>query len=162
MLIYRDAKSDPRGEAKYNALFFDTPNGEKVLFKVITDVLEDRELEIPRSMKIVLRGFEVKGADYPAYSLTGHFFAMNDGTDGKVDMLGGEYQATFDGDTFESDYIRIEGILDNNLNITVKKDQNIWPEQTGRTTAEDIQGDRFESVDGVWSAAAAPETVVAA
>ena len=162
MLIYRDAKSDRMGAVKYNALFFDTPNGEKDLFKVITDVLDDRELEIPRTMKIVLRGFEVKGADYPAYSLTGHFFAMNDGTDGKVDMLGGEYQATFDGDTFESDYIRIEGILDNNLNITVKKDQNIWPEQTGRTTAEDIQGDRFESVDGVWSAAAAPETVVAA
>ena len=157
MFIYRDAKSDRMGEVKYNAVFFDTPEGERDLFKVVTDVLEDRELEMPRTMKIVLRGFEVKGADYPAYSLTGHFFAMSDGSDGKIDMFDGGYRATFDGDTFESDYIRIEGILDNDLNVTVKKDQLIWPEHKGRFTAEDIQGNRFEIVDGVWRAADAPE-----
>ena len=157
LFIYRDSKADRRGEVKYDAMFFDTPEGEKNLVKLITDVLDDRNLEMPKALEIVLRGYDVSGADYPAYSLTGHFFAMNDGTDGKVSMFDGDYQATFDGDVFESDYIRIEGIMDNDLNITVKKDQLIWPEHNGKTAAEDIQGDEYEYVDGIWGPKGAPE-----
>ncbi|MBQ3816448.1 MAG: hypothetical protein II836_10340, partial [Clostridia bacterium] len=157
LFIYRDSKADRRGEVKYDVMFFDTPEGEKNLVKLITDVLDDRNLEMPKALEIVLRGYDVSGADYPAYSLTGHFFAMNDGTDGKVSMFDGDYQATFDGDVFESDYIRIEGIMDNDLNITVKKDQLIWPEHNGKTAAEDIQGDEYECVDGIWGPKGAPE-----
>ena len=140
LYLYRDSKADRMGEEKYNAMFFDTPEGEKSLVKVITDVLMERELEMPKPMRIVLRGFHLEGADLPVYSLTDHFFAMCDGTDGQVSMFDGFYTNTFDGDTFDSDYIRIEGIVDGDLNVTVKEGQPIWPEWTGENTAEDIAG----------------------
>ena len=138
------------GEEKYNVMFFDTPEGEKSLVKVITDVLEDRELEVPRTLRIILRGFDIGGADYPVYSMTDHFFAMMDGTDGKVDMFNGTYVATFDGDTFESDFLKVEGILDNELNVTIKKNQPIWAEWTGEDTAEDLNGIQYVQVEDEW------------
>ncbi len=173
LYLYRDSKSDRMGEEKYNVMFFDTPEGEKSLVKVITDVLEERELEIPKTLKIPLRGFEIGGADYPVYSLTDHFLAMNDGTDGEVSMFDGFYTATIDGDTFESNYTRIETIpdqdsdsvsdqdstriqddgLDGDLNVTVKKDQSIWPEWTSEDTASDIGGNDYILVDGEWLSA---------
>ena len=150
LYIFRDSKSDRRGEEKYNILFYDTPEGEKSLVKVVTDVLEERELEMPRPIRIVLRGFDIGGADLPVYSLTDHFFAMCDGTDGEARMFDGFYNATFDGDTFESDYTKIEGILNNDLTITIKKGQPIWPEWTGDNTAEDIQGNEYIRVNDEW------------
>lgn len=149
LYLFRDSKSDRRGEEKYNALFFDTPEGEKSLVKVITYALEGRKLEVPRSLRIALRGHDL-GADWPVYSLTDHFFAMNDGTDGEVSMFDGFYQAAFDGDIFDSDYIRIEGILNNDLTVTVKQGQGIWPEWSGENAAGDIAGNAYQRVDGVW------------
>ena len=149
LYLFRDSKSDRMGEEKYNALFFDTPEGEKSLVKVMTDVLEGRDLEVPKSLRIVLRGFDL-GADLPAYSLTDHFFAMNDGVGGKVSMFDGFYEASFDGDVFDSDYTRIEGIVNNDLTVTVKQGQSIWPEWTGKDAAEDIGGESYKRLDGVW------------
>ena len=150
LYLYRDSKSDRMEVEKYNCMFFDTPEGEKSLVKVVTDVLMERRLEMPRSLKVVLRGFDIAGADWPVYSLTDHFFALCDGRDGEVSMFGAFYTNTFDGDTFDSDYIRIEGIVDGDLNVTIKKDQPIWPEWTGENTAEDIAGNHYTRVDGVW------------
>ncbi len=159
LYIFRDSKADRMGEEKYDILFFDTPEGKKSLVKLITDVLESRALEVPKVIRIVLRSFDIEGADLPAYSLNDHFFAMCDGTDGKVSMFDGFYNATFDGDTFDSDYTRIEGILKNDLTVTLKKGQTIWPEHTGKDSAEDIQGEGFVRVDGEWyKADEAPET----
>ena len=159
LYIFRDSKADRMGEEKYDILFFDTPEGKKSLVKLITDVLEGRTLEVPKVIRIVLRSFDIEGADLPAYSLNDHFFAMCDGTDGKVSMFDGFYNATFDGDTFDSDYTRIEGILKDDLTVTLKKGQAIWPEHTGKDSAEDIQGEGFVRVDGEWyKADEAPET----
>ena len=169
LYLYRDSKSDRRGEEKYNALFFDTPEGEKSLVKVVTDVLMGRELMMPMKLNIVLRAYEIEGSDFPVYSLTDHFFALCDGTDGEVSLFDDFYHNTFDGDTFDSDYIRIEGIVDGDLNVTVKQGQNIWPEWTGENSATDIQDHDYERVDGVWysdgevpEAAEAPDTAAAA
>ncbi|MBQ7372405.1 MAG: hypothetical protein IJW67_11125, partial [Blautia sp.] len=167
------------------------------------DVLEERELEIPKTLRIVLRGFEIDGADdtdYPVYSLTDHFFAMNDGTDGEVSMFDGFYTASIDDGTFESVYTRIESVpeqeegtrdraasasnraadnvpdrdsggfpdrhsdgiptdgsdgakkdgLDGDLNVTIRKDQPIWPEWTSEETSSDIGGGEYVLVDGEW------------
>ena len=135
------------------------------MVKVISDVLMGRDLETPLPLRIVLRGFELEGADLPVYSLTDHFFAMCDGTDGEVSMFDGFYTNTFDGDTFDSDYIRIEGIMDGDLNVTVKEGQGIWPEWTGENTAEDIAGNQYTRVDNVWynaEEAPLPEDAIAA
>jgi len=67
-----------------------------------------------------------------------------------VSLFGGFYKNSFDGDTFDSDYMRIEGIRDNELSVTLKKDQEIWPEKLGETYGEDLNGGRYELVDGVW------------
>ena len=150
LYLFRDSKSDRMEVEKYNIMFFDTPAGEKSLVKFITDVLEARTLEMPKPLRVILRGFDLPGADYPAYSLTDHFFAMCDATDGEVSMFDGFYNATFDGDVFDSDYTRIEGILDGDLTITIKQDQPIWPEWIGENIAEDLQGNRYVRVDGVW------------
>ena len=154
LYLYRDSKADRMEIEKYNAMFFDTPEGEKSLVKVVTDVLMERELEMPKSLNIVLRAWEIEGTDFPVYSLTDHFFALCDGTDGGVSMFDGFYTNTFDGDTFDSDYIHIEGIVDGDLNVTVKQGQNIWPEWTDEDAASDIAGNDYARVDGVWG----PET----
>ena len=150
LYLYRDSQSDRAEIEKYNCMFFDTPEGEKSLVKVVTNVVGKNELDMPVPLRIVLRGFHLEGADLPVYSLTDHFFAMCDGTDGEVSMFDGFYTNTFDGDTFDSDYIRIEGIADGDLNVTVKEGQAIWPEWTGENTAEDIAGNRYEQVEGEW------------
>ena len=174
LYLYRDSKSDRRGEEKYNVMFFDTPEGEKSLFKVITNVLEDRVMVLPKALNIRLRSYDL-GADLPSYSLSDHFFAMNDGTpeakdasdepegtddrnvaDDKeeivrrVSMFNGFYQAAFNGNAFESGYTRIEGIEEGDLTVTVKSGQDIWPEWTGEDSAEDIQKHRYVRNDGAW------------
>ncbi len=53
---------------------------------------------------------------------------MSDGTDGEVSLFDGEYTASFDADVFESDYLRIEGIREDHLVVTIKKNQPIWEE----------------------------------
>ena len=150
LYLYRDSKSDRMGFEKYNALFFDTPEGEKSLVKVVTDVLDGRQMVMPKSLNVVLRGFEIEGADFPVYSLTDHFFALCDGTDGQVSMFEDFYTNTFDGNTFESDYVRIEGIMDGDLDVTLKEGQPIWPEWTGGKTATDIAGNDYVRIDSVW------------
>ena len=150
LYLFRDSKSDRQGTEKYNVLFFDTPEGQKSLVKVVTNVLEGRELVMPRPVRIVLRGLRIGGADLPVYSLADNYFAMNDGTDGEVSMFDGFYTATFDGDVFESGYTRIEGIRDNKLRITLRKGQPIWPEWTGEMTAEDRNGYHYQLVDEAW------------
>ena len=149
LYIFRDSMADRMEVEKYNIMFFDTPAGEKSLVKFITDVLEDRTLEMPKPLRVVLRGFDLPGADYPAYSLTDHFFTMCDATDGVVSMFDGGYEAVFDGNTYESDYTKIEGIMDGDLNVTIKQGQPIWPEWIDENIAEDLQGNRYVRVDGV-------------
>ena len=92
----------------------------------------------------------MEGADWPVYSLTDHYFALCDGTDGSVSMLEGYYQNRFDGNTFESDYVRISGFLDGDLQVTVKSGQPIWPEWTDSETATDLEGRVYVLVNGVW------------
>ena len=150
LYLYRDSRSDRMEEEKYNMMCFDTPEDEKSLVKVVTDVLAGRQMEMPRPLKIVLRGFDIGGADWPVYSLTDHFFALCDGTDGEVSMFEEFYRNTFDGDTFDSDYIRIEGIADGRLNVTVKEGQPVWPEWTDENRAEDIAGSEYVLVGGKW------------
>ncbi|MBQ8094422.1 MAG: hypothetical protein IJ242_12745 [Clostridia bacterium] len=149
LFIFRDSRSDRMGEEKYNVLFIDTPAGEKSFVKVMTNVLDDRELEVPKTMRVILRGVSL-GADYPAYSLTDHFMVLNNGTDGVVSMFDDFYHATFDGDVFDSGYTRIEGIQDNDLTITLTEGQKIWPEWIDDHSAEDIEGDEYTLVDHLW------------
>ena len=130
LYMYRDSKSDRMGVEKYNVMFFDTPKGEDSLVKAVTNVLAGRELELPMSLKIVLRGRYMEGADKPVYTLADNAFVLCDGTDGAVDVQG-KYTASFDGDVFESNYTRIEGIRDGSLSVTIKENQPVWPEWTG-------------------------------
>ena len=67
-----------------------------------------------------------------------------------------------DGDTFESDYTRIEGIREGKPEVTIKAGQAIWPEWTGEDTAENIAGNRFVAVDGVWFSADGAPALAAA
>ena len=149
-LFYRDDRADRMGEEFYDVMFFDTPEGEKSIVKIVTNVLADRTLELPRALRVGLRRFSLAGADWPVFSLSDHFFAMCDGTDGKVSMFDEFYNATFDGDTFDSDYMTIAGILDGDLRITLKPGQPIWPEWTDKNAAEDIQGERYIRIDDKW------------
>ena len=128
LYIWRDTGSDRAGEEKYNVMFYDTPAGEKSRVKVVTHVADGHQPEHQQALQIMLRSYTLGGADLPAYSLSGHCFIMSDGTDGKVSLFDGEYTASFDGDVFESDYLRIEGIREDHLVVTIKKNQPIWEE----------------------------------
>ena len=148
--LYRDAKSDRQEIEKYNMFFFDTRNSEPSLVKVLTTVLENRSLEMPRPMRVQLRAFYLEGADMPVYALCDDLFVMNNGTDGEVCLFNGFYTATFDGDTFDSEYTRVEGIESGDVSVTIKQNQPVWPEWTGENEAETLDGRRFVLVDGEW------------
>ena len=148
--LYRDSKSDRMEIEKYNMFFFDTRDSEPSLVKVLTTVLENRTLEMPRPMQVKLRAFYLAGADMPVYSISDDLFVMNDGTDGEVSLFDGFYTAIFDGDTFDSGYTRVEGIRDGNLTVTIREGQPAWPEWTGTNEAESLDGHRYMLVDGEW------------
>ena len=150
LYLFRDQSADRKGEEKYNVFFFDTPEGQKSLVKIITSVPGTERLELPKRLDIILRGAQIEGADFPVYSLTDHFFALCDGTDGEVSIFDGFYEATLQNDTFESDYIRIENVSGTDPQVTVKKDQDVWPEWTSEETAEDIGGKKYQKLDSVW------------
>ena len=123
---------DKEPESKYkdkidalNPMFFDTPEGKNDLVKIVTDVLGDRNLEMPRSLSIPLRGLVMEGAAYPAYSISNHLFVLAKVVDGAVNLFDSFYIASFDGDTFESAYTKVEGIRNGELTVTIKKNQTI-------------------------------------
>ncbi len=151
LLIYRDSKSDRRGEIRYNVMFYASEDPEKSKVEVITDVLEGRELYTPSKLNVVLRQVKVSGADGNAYSILNNVFALDDGTDGVVNVVNGAYTATFDGDVFESDYTRIEGCASGDLKVTVKQDQPIWPEWDDKTSAHDIGDRKYRLDDEGWT-----------
>ncbi len=147
--MFRDARADMREEEQYDLLFFDTPEGQQSIVKLVTDLMDGTELASPRPLRIVLRAFNVNGAALNAYSLNDHFYVLLDGSKGGA-SLADLYRNTFDGDTFESDYIRVEGIASGDVSVTMKKDQPIWPEFTGRDDAEDLNGANYTRVGEAW------------
>ena len=148
--LYRDSKSDRMGEDKYDVIFYDTPEGEKSTVKLITNVLAGRELEIPKSLTITLREFAIDGVELPVFSISDHLFVMNNGTTGAVELFDGFYKASFNGNTFDSDYTRIDGIATGDLQVTLKKDQEIWPENVNDSEAVTVSGDQFLKVGDEW------------
>ena len=148
--LYRDSKSDRMGEDKYDVIFYDTPEGEKSTVKLITNVLAGRELEIPKSLTITLREFAIDGVELPVFSISDHLFVMNNGTTGAVELFDGFYKASFNGNTFDSDYTRIDGIATGDLQVTLKKDQEIWPENVSDSEAVTVSGDQFLKVGDEW------------
>ena len=150
MYLFRDSESDRKEEEKYNAIFFDTPDGEESMVEILTDAATGRELEMPRPIRVTLRVFWLEGADSPVYSICDHLYVMCDGTDGEVSLFGGLYQVAFDGDVFDSSYTRIEGIRSGELTVTLKKDQPVWPEWTGEDTATDVGGIDWTRIGDKW------------
>ena len=153
LVLYRDSKSDRAGAEMYNMMFFDTPEGEHSQVLVISNVLMGRELETPKSLSMTLRAFAIRNAEHPAYAINNHFYVLCDGTKGSVDLFDGSYQATFDGDTFESRYLRIEGIRNGDPQVTLKAGQTVWPERTGENRAEDAEGRTYALINGEWAPA---------
>jgi len=153
MYMYRDSKNDRMGIEVYNVLFYDTPADSKSQYRVVSSVLMDRALEMPKSMHLTLRSFEIEGTEYSVYSIDGHFYILCDGTKGSVDLFDGAYQATFDGDTFESKYLLIEGIRDGNPQVTLKEGQTVWPEWQGENKAEDLEGRIYLRINDTWTEA---------
>ena len=149
--IYRDARADALEEEKYNVFFFDTPEGEMSLVKLITKTMERGIMVMPRSLQIVLRAFPVKGSDMPAFSLSDCVLILTQLRGQTASALDGAYEAFYDTTTFESPYIIIEGISVGNPVITIKQDQPVWPEWTGSDSAETIDGTKYQLIDGVWS-----------
>ena len=118
--------------------------------KVITNVVGSGSLEVPRPIRIKLRGYALEGIDLPVYSLTDYLFLMCDGTKGTVSLFDDAYHATFDGDVFDSAYTRVEGISTGDIVTTIKKDQPIWLEWTDKDKAEDLGGNQYRLEDGQW------------
>ena len=150
MFLYRDAKSDRMEQEKYNVFWFDSAPNEPSLVKVITNVLNGRTLEMPRPLRIPLCAYTLEGTDWPVYSLTDHLFVLADGTKGSISLFDGFYQATFDGDVFESDYLRVEGIRSGDIVVFVKNGQLVWLLKTGPDTAEDFDGKVYQLVNNEW------------
>ena len=161
MYLFRDSESDRREEEKYNLFWFDTfkegITEDLSLVKVLTNVVGGR-LEMPRPIRVVLRAYTMPGIDLPVYSLTDHLFVLCDGTKGIVSLFDDAYHATFDGDVFDSEYTRVEGISTGDLVVTIKKDQPVWPEWIDEGEAQDIGGKKYYLTENQWTEEnAAPE-----
>ena len=150
LYIYRDAAADILEEEKYNVFYFDTPEGEMSLVKLVTNTMEKRLMIMPRSLQIVLRPFPVKGMDMPAFSMNDVALILTERRNNTASALDGFYKAYYDENTFDSPYTRVEGIQDGDLSVTIKKGQPIWPERTGSDSAEALDGTIYLLIDGVW------------
>ena len=147
--IYRDAKADRNEEELYDVFFFDTPEGEMSLVKVITNTIGE-EMQIPRSLQIKLRRFRVKDSAETAFCLYDQVLILCTEENGKAGALDGFYTAAFDSSGFESAYVRVTYLDDGSLVVIVKKDQPVWGEWTGEDTAETIDGTCYKLIDGNW------------
>jgi hypothetical protein len=151
LYLFRDQEADRAGIEKYNIMCFDTPEGEKSLVKVITDILDETvTISVPKPLKVALRARRMEGADLAVYSLSDHYFAMCDGTDGTVQTCNGDYEAVVGENFFEDAFIRVDNLRNGTMRVTFKTDQAIWPEWTGEDSAKDIGGKQFVLIDGVW------------
>ena len=151
LYLYRDSKNDRMGVEAYNALFFDTPENESSQVRIVSDVLMGRTLEMPKDMHLTLRAFDMEDIDYPLYAIGDHFYILCDGTKGDIDVLNGAYQAAFDGDTFESETILIEGIRDGNPRFTLKEGQTIWPEMVSNDVGVDLENRTYIRINQIWN-----------
>ena len=154
LFLYRDSKSDRMGVEKYNVIFYDTPEGEENTVWIVSSVLMDRTLEMPKTARFTLRKQKLETVEFPAYMADGHVYVLGDATDGEVSLLNNVYKATFDGDTFASDYVRIEGIREGNVQVTLKGGQTIWPKWIDENTARDLEGRTYLRVGDTWTEAA--------
>ena len=149
LYIFRDAKADRTEEELYNVFFFDTPEGEMSLIKVITDT-PGEEMQVPRSLQIRLRTFHIKNSGEKAYCLYDQVLLLCTEEKGKASALNGFYKATFDSDSFISPYIKIYGLSSGNLVVIILKGQPVWAIWTGEDTAEGLDGTCYKLIDGVW------------
>ena len=155
VLVLRDRKADRMGEVAFQVMFYDTEGANeegRSEMSLYNRRQDGKELDTPASLTVQLRGYEVEGSDYPAYSMSDHLFILSDGSDGEVNICDGAYTATFEDDVFESDYLKIEGVSSGSPIITVKADQLIWPEFTNpaKTEAIDLNGTAYRLTDGEW------------
>ena len=152
VLLYRDSKSDRRGEVLFNISMYATENPESSdLFEVLNDLKEEREIDTPESLTVILRPYHVPGCTGGAYVITDHVFALDDATDGKVSMYDGGFEATFDGDVYDSPYIRVEGVSTGELIITIKGGQPIYADLKKPKTAQDLNGGNYSLTEDGWT-----------
>ena len=126
LLICRDTASDAREEEKYNVFFFDTPEGEMSIVKVITNTMSRTTMEMPRSLQVVLRAFPTHDSDVPAYSINDCVLELSQRRDGTATALNGAYAAVYTSNVFDGPYTRVEGITEGEFVITIKPDQPVW------------------------------------
>ncbi len=150
LYIYRDSRADRMEEEKYKVFYFDTPEGQMSVVKIMTNTVDGRSIEVPAALEVVLRAFPVKGSDMPAYSLYNCALILSERNDGTASALDGFYTATYDENTFDSPFTRVEGISTGEISITLKKDQPIWPEWTGPDTAETVDGKFYHLTEDEW------------
>ena len=105
---------------------------------------------------------EDQGSDMPAYSLYNCALVLSERKNGRATALNGFYTAAYDENTFDSPYVRIEGISDGEMTVTLKKGQPAWPLRTGTDTAETVDGKRFTLTDGEWIEEDSPVPAIAA
>ena len=150
MVFYKDGNNDPSNVGQYNLLFFTTPNGVRSFIVRNIEEKEKHVLSSTTRLRIALRRFEIEGTPMPAYSISDHLFVLSDGTQGRVSLFEGAYLATFDGDTFDSPFTRVEGIASGEPVTILKANQQVWIERTGPTGAVDVSGSVYAYQDGKW------------
>jgi len=150
LYLFRDAQADNMEEEKYNILFFDTPEVKQSLVKVVTNVLTGNEAETPLPLRIILRAHRTGETNAKVYSITGHQFVLLDASNGGASLPETGYKNSYKNGVFESEFIKVEGVLTGELKVTYKEAQYIWAEWTGENTAEDLNGNHYVRVNGVW------------
>ena len=151
VVLYRDAEYDRRGEVCYNLMCYDLDEDDDYAnLTVSTDLPGNDNLEMPASMKLRLRKISVDFTDEPVYSAAGCLYMLNRLVDGKASLFDGYYNVTFDGNTFDSGFTRIEGVNTGNPVVTLTHDQPIWIEKNGEDRATDIANNAYILTEGEW------------
>ena len=156
LFIYRNDRSDRMGDVVYDAVCYDSEfgNGDARAL-IVTGLLTDRKLEMPASLQLGLRALKLPNIPDPAWQLDNSVYVVN--RQGTASLFDGVYTVTFDGDTFDSGYTRIEGIRSGKPLVTLRKGQPVWPEWTGMDSAADLNGRRFKWIDNQWLADDTPQ-----
>ena len=150
-VLFRDAGYDRRGEVRYDLMCYDMGEDDVIAtLTVYTNLPGGDKLEMPASMKVQLREIAVDFSDGPVYSAAGCLYMLNKLENGKASLFDGYYNVTFDGNTFDSGFTRIEGVNTGNPVVTLTHDQPIWIEKDGVNHATDLANNAYILTEGEW------------
>ena len=126
VILYRDNELDSDHETAYNFVLVEKDDKDAHMY-VVTDTLTYDLLETSYSLNIKLKNIELVGVDYRVVKVNNIYYLLT-GDEQTVTLGDDVYTRVYDGNSFESNYIKIDNTNSYSYTTTIKKGQPVFKE----------------------------------